>query len=71
MSEIWIYLMERNFRLPDHTGQEFIPAMLAGLMTENEAERVVDRHEDEDFRDIVLDFRLDLTHARRMSKWQR
>ena len=71
ISEVWVYLMERNFRLPDDDEQEFIPAMLAKLMTESEAERVVDRHTDEDFRDIVLDFRLDLNHARRLSKWQR
>ena len=71
ISEVWVYLMERNFRLPDDEEQDFIPAMLAKLMTESEAERVVDRHTDEDFHDIVLDFRLDLTHARRMSKWQR
>lgn len=71
LSEIWVYLMERNFRLPDDEEQEFIPAMLAKLMTEKEAERVIDQHTDEDFRDIVLDFRLGLAQASRMSRWQR
>ena len=70
-SELWIYLLERNYRKPDHTGQPFIPAHLAGLMTDAEADRVDLGFPDKDFRDKVLDFRLGLTQARRMSKWQR
>ena len=69
--ELWIYLLDRNYRKPDHTGQPFIPAHLAGLMTDAEADRVDLGFPEKDFRDKVLNFRLGLTQAKRMSKWQR
>ena len=69
MSELWLYLLHRNYWLRPKTGQKFIPAHALGLMTDSEAQRVSRSVVEEHFRDIVLNFRLGLSHAARMSKW--
>ena len=69
MSELWLYLLHRNYWLRAKTDQKLIPAHALGLMTDKEAQRVSRRVVEEHFRDIVLDFRLGLSHATRMSRW--
>ena len=69
LSELWLYLLHRNYWLRPITDQKSIPAHALGLMTDREARTASRRVVEEHFRDIVLDFRLGLMHARRMSKW--
>ena len=71
ISDLWIYLLYRNYGLRPKTEQKFIPAQVLGLMTDREAQKVLRRVVEEYFCDIVLTFRLDLSHAKRMSKWHR
>ena len=70
LSELWIYLLHRNYRLRIKTDQETIPAHLLGLMTDDGAGLAINTVPEDDFLDIFLDFRLDLRHAERISKWQ-
>ena len=69
MSELWLYLLNRNYWLRPKTDQKLIPAHALGLMTDKEAQRVSRSVVEDNFRDIVLHFRLGLSHAKRMSKW--
>ncbi len=69
MSELWLYLLHRNYWLRPKTDQRGIPAHVLGLMTDREAQNVSRRVVEDAFHDIVLNFRLNLSHATRMSKW--
>ena len=69
LSELWLYLLHRNYWLRPKTDQRIIPAHALGLMTDTEAKRASRRVVENHFRDIVLHFRLGLSNARRMSKW--
>ena len=69
MSELWLYLLHRNYWLRPITDQKFIPAHVLGLMTDKEAQKVSRSVVEDNFRYIVLNFRLGLSHAKRMSKW--
>ena len=68
-SELWLYLLHRNYWLRPITEQQFIPANVLGLMTDKEAQRASRSVVEDKFREIVLDFRLGLSQAKRMSKW--
>ena len=69
MSELWLYLLHRNYWLRPITDQRFIPAHVLGLMTDKEAKKVSKSVVEDNLRYIVLNFRLGLSHAKRMSKW--
>lgn len=69
MSEVWIYLLRRNYRLRRRTKQKRIPAEQLGLMTDKEAARVLSRPIPDAFLHIVKTFRLGLSEAARMTKW--
>ena len=69
LSELWLYLLHRNYWLRPITDQTSIPAHALGLMTNREGQSVSRSVVEHKFRDIVLTFRLGLSHARRMSKW--
>ena len=69
LSELWLYLLHRNYWLRPITDQKSIPAHALGLMTDSEARRASRRVVEAHFRDIVLQFRLGLRQAGRMSKW--
>ena len=69
LSELWLYLLHRNYWLRPITDQTFIPGHALGLMTNREVQSVSRSVVEHKFRDIVLTFRLGLSHARRMSKW--
>lgn len=73
LSELWIYLLGRNYRLRTKTRQEAIPAHKLGLMKDREAEKVTRSGYviEEDFCDIAMGFRLGLKEAARMTKWLR
>ena len=69
ISELWLYLLHRNYWLRPKTDQKSIPAHVLGLMTDRQAQSVSRSIVEDYFRDIVLHFRLGLSHAKRMSKW--
>ena len=69
LGELWIYLLERNYRLRERTRQEAIPAHKLGLMTDTEAASVKGGVIENDFVEIALDFRLGLKEAGRMTGW--
>ena len=52
------------------TEQAHIPAHKLGLMTDDEAALAINTVPEDDFLDIFLNFRLELQHAERISKWQ-
>ena len=68
LGEMWIYLLARNYRA--RSGSDPIPAHKLGLMTDTEAASVTGGIIEDDFVEIALDFRLGLSHARRMTGWQ-
>ena len=69
LSELWLYLFHRNYWLRPKSDQKSIPAHVLGLMTDREAQRVPRTVVEHTIRDIVLNFRLALIHAKRMTKW--
>ena len=71
LGELWVYLMQRNHRLRKRTKQKKIPAHALGLMTEKQAVKTTQSRPAEHLSKIVMDFRLGLPQAGRMSRWHR
>lgn len=69
LGELWVYLMQRNYRLRRRTKQKKIPAHALGLMTEKQVIKTTQRKPTDHFSEIVMDFRLGLLQAGRMSRW--
>ena len=74
LSELWIYLLHRNYRLrkrrKNRKVNRQIPAEMLGLMTDKEAARVMRSPFPDQFHKIARTFRLGLRQAARMTKWR-
>ena len=68
LSQLWIYLLHRNYRLRIKTRQDDIPAPALGLMTDKQASRERRTIPEDDFLATFLTFLVGLNHARRLSQ---